>query len=229
MSSCTNIETGRRLHDYELDTLSTEDKQQFELHLYECDHCMSRVREFMDVSRIIRHDPDFRAIVQDIAAELDKKKQPIKPARSKILNLLWPETPRFALARLIPALVLLLIISFPIYRLIDNLRPDYRQTINLFPIRGGEKTVLLSEKGGQAVINFVIENPVPAGIYEIQISSEEGKDVYSNKGFSEFNEQGMGSVILPLDSLGKGGYKLTISEATGDSLETAGEYYFTVK
>ena len=229
MSSCTNMEMERMLHDYELSMLSAEDKQQFELHLYECDHCLSRVREFMNVSRIIRTDQDVRAIVQDIAVEIDKKKQPSKPARSKILNLLWPETPRFALVRLIPALVLLLIISFPIYKLIDSLRPDYRQTINLFPMRGGEKTVLLSETGGRAVINFVIENAVFDRIYEIQISSEGGEVVYSNKSFSKFNDQGMGSVILPLDSLKRGGYKLSISEAGSDSSKTEAEYYFSVE
>ena len=74
MSSCTNKELGQLLHDYELGMLTEEDRHRFAMHLYECGHCLDLAREFMYVSRIIKHDPDARAIVRGLADDVGRVK-----------------------------------------------------------------------------------------------------------------------------------------------------------
>jgi tetratricopeptide (TPR) repeat protein len=57
------------IHHYELGLLSEEECRDFELHLYECDHCFEEVRRFSETTQLIRHDPDVREVIEQIAAE----------------------------------------------------------------------------------------------------------------------------------------------------------------
>ena len=67
MSNCTDNLKGKMLHAYELGTLSDDELRQFELHLYECEHCFQQIKAFNQPSRLLRHDPEIRTSIRGSA------------------------------------------------------------------------------------------------------------------------------------------------------------------
>jgi hypothetical protein len=210
------MDMGRLLHDYELDMLSTEDKQQFELHLYECDHCLSLVREFMSVSRIIRHDQDARAIVQDIVGEQeDRTSRPTQTWASPYIKLLI-------------AAVICVAIALPVHRYwLQSDKTSVVQTLELLPSRAGGNDIIYLEKGGDVEISFFVAEQFQ-GEADLIISSIAGDTVLHTPGFSDFNDQGLGSITLSVSKFSDGHYMLTIIPVPETGLEER-IYMFRVK
>jgi hypothetical protein len=210
------MDMGRLLHDYELDMLSTEDKQQFELHLYECDHCLSLVREFMSVSRIIRHDQDARAIVQDIVGEQeDRTSRPTQTWASPYIKLLI-------------AAVICVAIALPVHRYwLQSDKTSVVQTLELLPSRAGGNDIIYLEKGGDVEISFFVAEQFQ-GEADLIISSIAGDTVLHTPGFSDFNDQGLGSITLSVSKFSDAHYMLTIIPVPETGLEER-IYMFRVK
>jgi tetratricopeptide (TPR) repeat protein len=87
MSQCTNKNIGQLIHLYELNLLSEEDRDRFEIHLYECEYCLNSVQEFEKVSELINTDSDIRdtidSAVKDHAvkpSQTDRRSRHIMPA-----------------------------------------------------------------------------------------------------------------------------------------------------
>jgi predicted Zn-dependent protease/TolB-like protein len=74
---CNNGKFGEMLHAYELNLLTDEDREAFELHLLECEYCACEVGRLHDVSRLLSHDPLVNLNLEKIAAE--KKPDSITP------------------------------------------------------------------------------------------------------------------------------------------------------
>jgi hypothetical protein len=210
------MDMGRLLHDYELDMLSTEDKQQFELHLYECDHCLSQIREFMDISRVIRHDRDAQAIVRDIAGKQDDgETRPTQTWASPYIKLLI-------------AAVICVAIALPVYRYwLQSEKTSVVQTLELLPSRAGGNDIIYLEKGGDAEISFYVAERFQ-GEADLIISNIAGDTVINTPGFSDFNDRGLGSIVLPVSNFSDGHYMLTIKPDPETGLEER-IYMFRVK
>ncbi|UCD94755.1 MAG: tetratricopeptide repeat protein [Candidatus Zixiibacteriota bacterium] len=71
MKECTDSRFEEMLPLYELNLLPEKDKEDFELHLYECEHCFQAVREFRDKALLINYDQDVRAIVAEASARTE--------------------------------------------------------------------------------------------------------------------------------------------------------------
>jgi len=197
VSQCSNTELGQLLHIYELDLLSEEDKRRFEMHLYDCRHCLTQVQEFMDVARMIEHDPEARALVSDIAGETDTGR---KRSRKKSSTFY----------RLLIAAVIVIVLAVPVYRY--WLQPEKTaavQTLEFRPSRAGGSDVLYLDKGGEVEIAFFLADQY-TGTATVAIVSIEGDTVVSIPDFSAFDNDGVGTVVLPMGSFDKGHYSLTI-------------------
>jgi hypothetical protein len=216
MSDCTNIDMGRLLHDYELDMLPADDKRKFELHLYECDHCLSLARESMDVSRIIRHDREAKAIIHDIAGEQDDAAIPRTGRKSS------PFT------RYLIAAVIVLAIGVPAYWYSQQTdAPLIMQSLELLSSRAGGNDIIYLEKGGDVEISFYIAENFQ-GEADLTISSIDGDTVLYTPGFEDFNEKGLGSITMPVSMFSDGHYMLTIKPDSEAGLEER-VYMFRVK
>lgn len=216
MSDCTNQEMGRLLHDYELNMLSAEDKHQFELHLYECDHCLALVREFTSVSRIMKTDPDAKAIIEGVADESSD----VSHGRTR------KESSPFT--KLLIAAVIVAVLGIPVY--LFWLQPDKTavvQTLELLPTRAGGSDVIYLEKGGGVEINFFVSESF-MGEADLIISSIAGDTVINTPGFSDFNDRGLGSITLPVSVFLSGHYMLTIRPDSASGVEER-VYMFSVK
>jgi tetratricopeptide (TPR) repeat protein len=70
MHKCTNDNIGKMLPLYELDLLSEDDKQKFEMHMMECDYCFESAKRFKNTAKHIRYHPEVRKVVDEfITAE----------------------------------------------------------------------------------------------------------------------------------------------------------------
>ena len=70
---CTDKRFQKMLHLYELNLLSETDRQQFEEHLFECDHCFDAVSRFADVTRHLSRSPRVRKAIEEmISFSIDK-------------------------------------------------------------------------------------------------------------------------------------------------------------
>jgi anti-sigma factor RsiW len=52
MSKCVDPKLEKMLHHYELGLLSDEDREAFELHLLDCEHCFGRVKKFQATAKL---------------------------------------------------------------------------------------------------------------------------------------------------------------------------------
>ncbi len=90
MGECTDKRFRDLIHLYELDILPPEEKEAFELHLYECQECFEAVRQFREETLILRHDPDLHETVKESSAiRLPEEEAPeTREARSRRLPVL---------------------------------------------------------------------------------------------------------------------------------------------
>ncbi len=225
MDECREPKYEDMLHAFELGMLSDNDREKLQIHLLGCDHCFDKARDFEDATILLRDDPDVKQTIDQI----DKKKQPSKPARLKILNLLWPEKARFIPAKPLIMIILLMMVSYPIYRFGFDQQSDYTQTINLFPLRGGKQKIVSLKRGGEVIVNFVYENVKPGKFYQIELKSRDGDVIYSDDKFSNFNTSGLGSITFPSSEFEKGGYILSIVDPKSDKRDSISTYYFQVE
>ena len=213
MSQCTDKDVGQLLHDYELGLLSAEESRRFELHLYECDHCLKQVREFRESSRILIGDPDFREITSDLVGK----------ARTE-------ETSRraFPYLNLLMAAVIVLAIAVPLYRLafFEDI-PAVTQTLELNPARAGANNIVYLDDGGSVEIKYYIADYY-SGSVDLVISSVEGDTVLTRADFTEYAAPGVGTITLHTNGLSEGHYVLVVTPdaAMGVAAKT---YMFRVK
>lgn len=193
MIECNDKELGQLLHAYELGVLSAEDSHRFEMHLYECDFCLGRAKEFMDVSKIIANDPDSKTVIKIIAEESAdiKGKRKFSP-----------------FIKLLVAAALVIVIAVPIFRYgIDKEGPIVIQTLEFIPSRAGGSDIIYLEKGGDAVFNFFIGANF-AGSVELVIWKVDGDTLLARPDFSHIDDHGMGTITLPVSDFSEGHYIL---------------------
>lgn len=216
MSDCTNMEMERLLHDYELDMLSAQDKRLFEMHLYDCDHCLSRIREFIDVSRIIRHDLEAQTIMQNVAGGDDHAEA----------GHVGKRTSRFL--RYLVAAVIVAVITVPAYRYwLQSNRTTALQTLELLPSRSGGNDIVYLDKGGDLEISFYVSENY-RNEADLVITSIDGDTVLHTPGFDDFDDNGLGSIELPVSTFSAGHYMLSVRPKPQTGLEEL-VYMFTVK
>lgn len=210
MSGCINKELGQLLHDYELGLLSDEDNNRFEMHLYECEHCLAQVRDFMDASKILVGDPDAQDLVEKLARESEGERK-----HSPFLKLLI-------------AAILVVVIAVSVYRFgIYEEPPGIVQTLELLPTRTGGSYIIFLEKGGDVSISFFVADGF-RGSVDITISKVDGDTILSLLEYTDINEMGLGNISLPVTKFSEGHYMLQIHPSDSTTVPDR-LYMFRVK
>lgn len=227
MEKCENLEFENMLHAYELGILPDSDRERLELHMMNCESCFDKSVKLKDAAKLIKFDKDIKKSVYEIADDGGQR----QVLFSKLLNWLWPESPRFALARPLIIITLVAIILYPTYRLAVK-TGDEKETVQelyLFPVRGDDQAVLVLKKGGDAEINFVYDSADHDRRYNISVISQEGTIVYSDENYSNFSDSGAGRIILPVEIFSRGFYYLEISVPSGGASGDKQVYTFVVE
>jgi hypothetical protein len=214
MSECSNKKLGQLLHDYELGLLSDEDNRRFEMHLYECDYCLEQVREFMDVSKFIIGDRDSKAIIEEAAS---------RPEHGNEKKSSAPFT------KLLIAAAIALMIFIPVYKYVIYDRPiSPTQTLELLPTRTGGDDVIYLDKGGDVQINFYVAEYF-RGPADLTIAKVNADILLSRKNLTDFDEHGIGSIIVPVAKFSEGHYILHIMPTANVERQNEKTYMFRVK
>ena len=95
MAGCSDSRFEKMLHAYELGMLTDDERQEFELHIYECDHCFERVRKFRDAAELIKHNPKVESSIREFANEDGTVSAPgdderVQPERKRLWRTLIP-------------------------------------------------------------------------------------------------------------------------------------------
>jgi hypothetical protein len=211
MSDCTDKNLREKLFTYELAILSGEERRELEEHLYECDACYHDLDQFADWAEYLRDEKSVRDSVLSDADQVKKENR--KPV----------------ITRLLLTVAAVLVLTIPTYFL--WLQPpdvDITQRINLVPTRALASGVIDLEYGGNAEIGFVAEGIRTGHTYLVTIASRDKNVVYQET-YSEFNESGLGSLVVPVDTFEAGFYSLSVTDPSDTPPSTLVEYTFRVE
>ncbi|MDH3889455.1 MAG: hypothetical protein OEV49_00080 [candidate division Zixibacteria bacterium] len=207
MNGCIDKEVGKLLHDYEMNWLTEENQERFELHLMDCDFCTQEVTQLESTARLLTDDDTVKAAVRRSVSEKERE----TTLRQRLVQLLWPKTN--LLMR--PALVyLLVVLLLPLaYHGILRDRPVRPQiapvhNVQLVSTRGATTTIR-PQPGMDMVLTFGFDGAVPGDRYEVRVQSEQLGLVYENTRLS-FDERQTAHLRLPNSLLNAGEYTVTI-------------------
>lgn len=222
MMTCQDPKIGRLLHAYEIDGLSEEATQQFEIHLLTCETCFEAAAQLEAVSELLRRDPEARGIIAEAA-----ESQPA-PGRG-IKRLLWPDVPLvFRPALLYIIILLAIVVAWPGGTGTENRPVSKIQSLTLIPNRSAADDVAL-RMGQDAVITFVYRGTLPGKRYRVVIKGDDGRQVYSDGSFDGFDRYETGQILLPAEQMHPGGYVLEISDLQGQSPQDRQVYRFRIE
>lgn len=228
MSKCKDPDLGALLHAYELDALSEEDTESFEIHLLKCEHCFNQLKNFEQEATLLSSDNEVRQVIRNAATE---KYPQSESFLRRLWRYLWPETP-LVFKPALAYLVILLMILPAYYGLRKSpegrIKPVY-QTINLFPDRSTAEDVFKISVGGNGVLSFVFRGAVTGESYQLVIESEDGRVVFRNDTFNNFDEYETGRLFLPLGKMKPGSYRLVITDPRAEPPLNRQEYSFTIE
>jgi hypothetical protein len=225
MAACTDPSVGDLLHAYEINTLSDDEKDRFEVHLMSCENCLNELHDFSKVTSLLRSDSRAKAIFM----ETEEKRPQTASRLKKLWRYLWPETPFFFKPALAYLLVLLMFI--PAYLGWERTEVDTVhsvQSITLFPDRSPGGNVFSINSGKDGLITFVFKASVIGRSYQVVIEDEAGSEIYRDNDFSDFDELNTGRLILPLTKMNPGNYRLSITDHQAEPPYNRREYSFRV-
>jgi hypothetical protein len=207
--SCTDSLTGRLIHAYELGLLSDDEAERFEMHLMQCDHCVSLLKNSALRTDLFRSDSQVRA--------------------DKLRQYLWPNVP--LPFRPAVALLLVLLLVYPAYR---GLRQSGAvdivavKEIGLVDSRtvGIESTTLAAEES--AVLTFVYSQYRPGFTVAVRIIDESGRLLYENTTFEGFDQFQTARLFLPGKIFQPGEYRLQVGPAGVTAAGEIEEYRFRI-
>ncbi|MCP4633886.1 MAG: zf-HC2 domain-containing protein [candidate division Zixibacteria bacterium] len=209
MVNCNNPKIAALLHPYELNALSEDDAELFELHLINCEECYNRVRNFESKSHTLLTNDG----IKDIVAGPNSEGWTEQSFMIRIWKYLWPNFP--ILFR--PALVysMLILILIPIYfSLNDNDSDSIRsiQSIMLMTIRSSDSAVFKIKGSEEGILCFFCDGVNPGKGYQVSIKSSDGNEVYRDNNFTGFDDYEMGRLLIPICQMDSGNYCLEIKD-----------------
>jgi len=227
MLKCTDPEAGAMLYAYELNLLSEEDAKTFETHLFHCDFCHDQIKAFEPETIILNHDGDVKSSIEKNAM----KDIPVKEARlKKIWNYIWPDKSLLLKPGFTYLLVLLMLVPsfYGLKKLLTNkVRAVHEFTLDSH--RSAEVPVVEMDPEDALLIHFVLRDRVPGQSYHVVIETENGRTIYSNTAFGDFDGRHRGKLIISPDKIDSEGYYLIVTDPSPSQPIHEWKYYFRIK
>lgn len=220
MSKCIDGQSESKIHAYELGLFSGDELTHFEQHLMDCSSCFEKVTSHLDVTRLLRFDPQVRPGDDAAAGSESPPTDMIRETRT---------TPFSGLKRLMILAAVLVIIAVPVFKYVmsPDSPPGIVQQLELYPLRSEGARSISLQTGGDAEIKFVVESIRPSEAFRIQIASVSGEQVYQVDNFDEFNEMGLGIVTIPVNRFEIGNYQLLVIDPSSEKVRAS--YHFRVE
>lgn len=224
-SKCIAPELGRLLHAFELGALNEEEHEQFSIHLMKCEYCFQKALEFREAAVYLRSSDNIRKLV----AEESSDRKSSKAIGARLINYLWPRSSALKPAWLV---LLIIVLIYPAYLGLFGTKPASITpvgTLYLNPLRSATEVVSQPLPRNGMVISFAYLDAVPGLNYEVSMLRSDSTLIFMDKAYSAFDTNGVGSIYVPGNTLGKGDYLLKISEPVADSAQKPITYRFMLK
>jgi len=236
-AKCSDPESGALLYAYELNILSEEDTDRFEIHYLSCNYCFKQIKSFEQEAALLSSDSEIKEIVRVFsmnetgAKAVETEGPSTAPDRflKKLGHYLWPDTPLVFKPAL--AYILILAMLLPAYYGIkksnqNTIRPV--ENINLTPFRSSVAIDSPSITERDIVLSFVLEGAMPGERYHIVLETEDGRKVFQDEEFSRFDRYEIGRILLPSNKMQPGGYRLVITDPRTDPPSVIQQYSFQI-
>lgn len=227
MTECRDKNLGILLHAYELNALSEDDTERFELHLLRCEHCFGEVKDFRRNALLLRKDAAVRDVLLDKTADERVEEE---SSAARLYRYLWPDGPIILKPGLAYLLALLLVI--PAYyglRTRGQDRIGKVQVVTLFPDRSVGEPLFRIGAGREGLLSFVFNGAVSGRPYSVVIETDDGSEIFREDEFADFDEYETGRLFLPLSRMKPGGYRLIISDPRSRLPSASQEYVFRIE
>jgi hypothetical protein len=226
VSECINRDLGALLYGYEINILSDQQVEQFELHLLECEHCHNELKSFEREAALLSSDIEIKTLADRYARGHSRSLSVV----GKIWQYLWPDVP-FPFK---PALAYLLIVLLIIPAYLGLKGPavapvrEYQQVIHLSSTRA-VTPVLTKSTSDNALLTFRCEGCRQGEVYRLVIRSQDGATIYANDRFAGFDEREIGNLSLAISKMDPAEYLILVSDpSAGASLPTQ-EFRFWIE
>jgi len=229
-NECVDKRAGVLLHAYELGLLSDEEKDQFEAHLMECPYCFNEVKQFMPRGAFLRSSPRIK---QELAKGLKESVQG-GGYGERLKRYFWPKAPYIYRPAILYALILILLLP-AIGGLRYLLRTEEEsavrpvQTIFLTTTRSLQRSVFKIAEGVDGAIFFSCPGIKEGSEYQLEIALEDGREIFSDDHFRDFDERKSGQLLYPRELMTPGNYLLVIRGLVQDSLRVICDYAFSIE
>ncbi len=205
--TCSDNRVGQLLHAYELHQLDDAQRTMFEQHLLECNHCFQEVSAFTAEAAQLRHSTELAELVAGASSH----------------------SRRFDFRLLIAGVVIALLLV-PAYMGISSFASDTFRPVQVIALQqertGTGSAVFSADRDG--VIMFAFTESKPAGDLTIQIETVAGRTVTSYTGFTGFDSNGIGRLLLPARYLKPGQYIMRLLEKRNGATAELSSYHFRV-
>jgi hypothetical protein len=195
MAKCIEPKVGALLHAYELQLLSEEETECFELHLMKCEHCLNRIRSIGQNIEMLTSASEVAELIDEVA-----EVEPVDdiPVLKKLWRYIWPETSPILRPALLYVVILLLII--PAYHgLIKPGKEVVTGTKITYIVtnRSAEDNVITLEPRIEHYLEFELSDRINCEICQLVIESFEGEVMLDLKAFASINVHRVGILLLP--------------------------------
>jgi len=224
MDKCTDPDIGRLIHAYELNGLSAEERELFEVHLLDCEYCFKEVRQMEVVSDLLNADADVKYAFGEAKTDLSLKTS----FWSRLKSMFFPDTSWYAKPALVYFALLLLV--YPAYRgiFVDGKRPiESATSISLIPDRSVE--TVYGSTDNDIVLNIVYPEFESGADYSLSIVSESDDTIFWDQKFNGFDSYGTAVLLIPEGRLEPGVYSVTIKGVRGLSGIAERKYSFLIR
>jgi hypothetical protein len=228
MSKCIEPQVGKLLHAYELNALSPQETELFEIHLVKCEHCFEEIKRFEQEIELLMGDDDVKKTV----AESAEGQEALRSEQGTLIRLLrpkrFPHIRTVAAAAVLLALVLIASPHFLTYVTRDD-SGGGAQTVSLVANRSEANEVRLESGVKGIVFEFLCEGAIPGQTHHFEIRSIPDGTLDPIYPHGSLDSSGTARVEVQASDLKPGFYVLTTSKSASDSSAVCGPFYFRVR
>ena len=169
---CNDSHAGQLLHAYELGLLDDTERQQFEIHLLGCEHCLSQIEKLHEHMTTMRTDSVVR---EAISAQCGG---PV--AGGNWLSRGWRWTWSSATVRIRPVVVgamaiLLFLGGYVLPGYLAKRTVESVQTITLASNRSANNETFVRSLGQDGLLSVIIEDAMPGRRFDLLVLDDRGR------------------------------------------------------
>ena len=226
MDKCNKPNTGILLHAYELNLLDEDDRDRFEAHVLECEHCYRELKSFAPHGIILAGSEEVK---KEIEKELARESVLLTIWRN-----LWPGKP--LIYRPVFLLILVVLLIWPAVlgmKAILNGHSEETiarvQKIRLTTLRSNGDTSFEIDKELDGLMVISCPEVEPGEEYLVEVVDSAGKVLFVDSQYTDFNIFKNAELLFPHERMILGDYAVVVSRVSENEATVLYRYDFRIK